>query len=90
MNAETRYGSWLSKCAAIAMQSEWCIDVSWPGWIKSFRKGATPAAAVDSLFEAVRSDWESGAGERKAGHAKGGKRSRSTPGGRKPPALPAL
>ncbi len=50
------FSEWLSACASVAMESEWCIDPSWPRWQHLYDKGLSPEAAVTELFQQVSCD----------------------------------
>lgn len=47
------FEEWLHACAYVAMESEWCIDASWPRWRELYDKGFSAGAAVDELFKEV-------------------------------------
>lgn len=53
------FAKWFKACEDIAMESEWCIDEVWPRWRELFDAGATPAQAIDKLFEEVSARHDS-------------------------------
>ena len=54
MTDNLRFHRWLTKCANLAMRSEWVIDYNMPEWLHWYRAKLSPQKAVDELWKLIK------------------------------------